>query len=269
MPGQIKKLNAEIQLIENKIAADENEIRDSTDEIGSLENSLVAELKYRPIIKWAETISQRSPTDRELTFEQTSRGGYLGRRSPRCRPFGYSTHGWWYRIRDRDSTGLKVKIGALSVTPKEDGLEFSNRLSFEGTTAVEGKYRPVCLPWTPRVNARISARASANTVFGLNLKSDDLNKLAYALDLKSPNQINLRMSVGLGRIGNIRFRVPIKNVARNLAKGELDLLFKNNGNVELPNGDLVTYSLEMANTSVKASKDGVKAAADIEIQFSD
>ena len=269
LPGQNERLLREIAEIEARVAAAESATDLATGEIAATTEGIRTQVRYRPIVAWAEGFSSGPAASRTITFRQTSKNGNIDERSHRCvLPFGPYRDGWEARIHEENSTRASVVINRFAVEPLADGLRMTARLNFDLRTQVEGGFRPRCAGWLPSANIGVTGEASPNAVFRLTLAGTEGDALRYRLALVSPSSVGIEMRAHFPQF-RVGFTIPVKGLADQLADGEIDLLFSRNGEIRLPDGQVIGYQLNTVDPSVTTDVNGVRFASDLNVVIAD
>lgn len=269
LPGQNERLEREIAEIETRVGAAESATDLATVEIATTTEAIRTQIRYRPIVAWAEGFSSGPAAGRTITFRQTSKDGNIDEQSQRCvLPFGPYRDGWEARIHEENSTRASVVINRLTVEPLADGLRMTAPLNFDLRTQVEGSFRPRCTGWLPSVNIGVTGEASPTAVFRLTLAGTEGDSLRYRLELASPSSVGIEMRAHFPRF-RVGFTIPVKGLADRLAEGEIDLLFSRNGEIRLPDGQVIGYQLNTVDPTVTTDANGVRFASNLNVVIAD
>lgn len=269
IPGQNERIEREIAEIEARVVAVEGSIDQATSEISTTDEAVRTQIRYRPIVAWAEGFSSGPLAGRTITFRQTSKNGNIDQRSHQCRlPFGPIHDGWEARIHEENSTRASVVVNRLAVEPLDDGLRMTAPLNFDMRTQVEGSYRPACAGWLPSVNIGVTGEARPTAVFRLTLSGTEGDSLRYRLELASPSSVGLEMRAHFPRF-RVGFTIPVNGLADRLAEGELDLLFSRDGEIRLPDGEVIGYRLNAVDPLVTTDVNGVRFTSNVNVVIAD
>jgi len=261
------KLRSEISEIETRVVSAESDITARTAEIGAPGPDLQARLSYRPLQAWAGSFSSRPDTERTITFVQTDRDGDLLSVGHRCRPFppwdAFYRNGKRVRIHEADSTRFGLTLGQFAVEQQTDGLTLRTRLALDGRTQIYGWHRIPCAPGGIDANIGVPFSARTTAVVQLKVAPNNEGAAIYRLALVEPNSIGIELSTEI--LGfTFRHTLPVNNVARELASGELDLMFDRVIELKMPNGDIRRYKLSNVDPKVATELNGVKFSSDFE-----
>lgn len=269
LPGQTERLTREIADIEARVATAENAIDLATSEISTTEEAIGSRIRYRPIVAWAEAFSAGPASGRTITFRQTSKSGNIDRRAMECRaPFGPYRDGWEARIHEENSTRASVVVNRFTVEPQADGLRMTAPLSFDLRTQVEGSFRPRCTGWLPSVNIGVTGEARPTAVFRLTLRGAEGDALRYRLEMVSPQSVGLEMRAHFPQF-RVGFTIPVDGLADTLAEGEIDLLLSRDGEIRLPDGEVVGYRLNLVDPRVSTDTVGVQFTSGVNVVIGD
>lgn len=257
-------LQTEIAAIEARVQKTEQDISSGTSEIGAPGQDVRAQISYRPIIAWAAAFSSRAAADRMIQFRQTARDGNLYERRHECR-FDFPT---WHRhdgkrawIHESDSTKVNVEIGNFTVQPTASGLDLRANLGVSGKTQVGANFRLACGP-SVGGNIGVSATAKPAALMRMVIRKGPDGVPQYSFAIVSPDTIGLEMRAHFNWF-DVGFTIPMKNLARELASGELDLLYSQDGKIILPGGHVRNYHLATADPSVATSTQGLSFNTDV------
>lgn len=265
IPGQNDRLTSEIAEIEARVTAAESAIDLATSDISTTEEAIRTRVRYRPIVAWAEGFSSGPADGRTITFRQTSKNGNIDSRSHECRvPFGPYHDGWEARIHEENSTRASVVVNRLTIEPQADGLRMTAPLNFDLRTQVEGSYRPACAGWLPSANIGVTGEARPTAVFKLTLAGAQGDALRYRFELVSPSSVGVEMRAHFPRF-RVGFTVPVRGLADRLAEGEIDLLFSRDGEIRLPDGQVVGYRLNAVDPRVTTDLAGAEFTSNLNV----
>jgi hypothetical protein len=102
-------------------------------------------------------------------------------------------------------------------------------------------------------------------VFRLQFSGVEEGALKYSLDLVSPNRIGVEIAFQLQSYGVVRFTIPMENLAQRLVSGSADLLFDQNGEVSLPDGQIIGYRVTTVDPRISTSLEGVELRSDVSV----
>ena len=88
----------------------------------------------------------------------------------------------------------------------------------------------------------------------------------YRLALVSPSSVGLEMRADFNWF-TVGWTIPINNVAREIASGNLDLMFSKEGQIILPDGQAKTYRLSTVDPVVATSTSGVGFQSDLNLEL--
>lgn len=257
-------LESEIAAIDGRVQKVEQDISTGTAEIGAPGKDVRAQISYRPIISWADAFSARTADDRTIRFRQTARDGDLYKREHECR-FSFPN---WHRhdgkrawIHESDSTKVNIEIGRFAVEPTASGLDLRAALEVDGKTQVGANFRVACGP-SVGGNIGASAKARPAALMRVVIRNGDVGTPQYSLAVVSPDTVGLEMRAHFNWF-DVGFTIPIKNLARELAGGELNLLLSKEGKIILPGGEVRNYRLATADPTVATSIQGLSFSSDV------
>lgn len=262
-------LRREIAAIEKRVQSVEGEIGAATTEIGAPGKDVRTQLAYRPMIAWAAAFSARPSDGRTIRFRQSSRDGDIYEAKHVCKFENWS----WIRkdgkrawIHEADSTKVDIEVGQFSVVPQDDGLVLRTRLELDAKTQVAANYRVACQGGSVGTNIGVTAEANPDTVMRVQLNQPEGEMPHYRLAVVSPDTIGLEMRAHFQwfRVG---WTIPFKNVARDIAKGELNLLLAKEGQILMPDGSERKYRLSTVAPALVTSKAGITLGTDLLISI--
>jgi len=266
LPGQVGRAERDIAEINQRVASIETEIDERTSVISQVNDGIRSNIRYRPIISWANTFSSGPAEQRTVSFRQTSRGGDLIKQSRRCRLYPPDfRNGYYARIHESDSTRAQLFVNRFDISTEQDGLVMRAPLSFRASSQIQGQWEPPCTGSSVGTNVGVTGEANPTTVFRLQFSGVEEGALKYSLDLVSPNRIGVEIAFQLQSYGVVRFTIPMENLAQRLVSGSADLLFDQNGEVSLPDGQIIGYRVTTVDPRISTSLEGVELRSDVSV----
>lgn len=264
--GTGANVETEIAAARARIAAVEAQIEAGAGPLATRTETIRTEVRYRPLIAWAQAFSARPASDRTLAFVQTGVGGKLVEQIQVCRLRG-AQPGYWAAI-PSGATNASVVVQSLTLTPGAGGISVDVPLALQAATSVQGAFQLPCIPWQPTLTVGVSGSANPATSFRLNLGTVDQGTLAYSLDLVAPPKLAIASRVDLGRF-HVDFTLPMNSLTRRLTEGRIALPYSNAGSLTLPNGTDIPYAIAVQNPSVTLTADGIAISADLLLTIGD
>lgn len=259
--------DAKIAAAKARIAAIEADIEKHAGPLAARTESIRAEIRYRPLVAWAEAFSAKPEADRTLSFQQTGVGGRLIEQASVCKLIG-GRPGYWASIPSGTATSASVTVAGLEIVPDASGVLVNIPLEISAGSRLEGHFQIQCIPWGPTLTATFSGSATPATSFRLNFGAVDQGMLNWSLDLVSPSSISVASRVEFGKFG-FDLNLPMNNLARQLTQGKLDLPYSNAGAIALPDGKSLPYTLAVRNPRVTAGSDAITLSANVDITIGD
>lgn len=264
---QEKRLQAEIGQIEARAAKTEAQVDQDTSTIGSDEAGIRARTSYRPVISWSRSLSTAPPEQRTVRFRQTSTHGYIMRRrinNPWPIPDGEK----YVEIDNSTATKADLVIGRFDLQPAPNGLTLGTPLNFDVESRIHAHY-----DGGPGggigTNISIDGDKRFDALFRVSFLPIMDGKLPYRIELVNPDSLNITITAHLGGIGDYGHPFELKNLARQLSEGSLDLLLEQAGKLgPLPDGQVFTYRLRTGNPTFSADGAGVTISSDVTAEVS-
>ncbi len=259
---QEKRLQAEIGEVETRVAAAEAQIDQHTSAIGSDQAGIRARSSYRPVVAWSQSLSAAPPEQRSVRFRQTSTHGYITRRKNN-KPWPIPDEEWYVEIDNSTATKSDLVIGRFDLEPAPNGLTLATPLDFRLESRIHAH-------WDPGpgggigTNIFIDGNKRSDALFRLVFLPIADGKLPYRIELVSPDSLKITITAHLGGIGNYGHPFELKNLARQLSEGTLNLLLEQAGELgPLPDGQVFTYRLRTGNPTFAADGAGIVIASDV------
>jgi hypothetical protein len=264
--GKIERLNREIAETGERLVAVERQINAGTADIASESEGIRAQVRYRPLVAWAQAFSAAPPARRTIRFQQTDFKGNIKSQSRRCSRRNVRP-GYWVRFANDRATSASLYVASLAVRPEPDGLLFEVPLEIKGRAQFAGNVHSACFGWSAGTNVGIGLGAKPDTAFRLRFGQIAHDRLSYDLSLARPNRIDVKVSVGLNRFGDIDFTIPFRTMVQELAGGEVGLLYRRDGSIALPDGRRIGYHVETVHPAIRSDSEGVTVSSDFDIRI--
>lgn len=257
-----RSLEAEIQTIRTRVTAVESEITQHTPQISAEQAGIRTRVAYRPVQAWIASVNTAPDADRRITFRQTSRHGRIERQKIN-NPWPIPDGEWYVEIDNSTATKADLLIRRFELNADPTGLTLTTPLDFRVESRIHAHFDPgpgggvgtnIFIDGDKRFDAR----------FRLTFLPVIDGKLPYKLELIAPGSLKMTISAHLGGIGNYGHPFEMKNLARQLAEGTLDLLLDQSGELRpLPGGQGFTYRLRTSNPVFTPDGTGIVFASDV------
>jgi hypothetical protein len=265
LPGSTGRLKREISMIETRVLGIEAAVDSATGPLSNRNAGIHTQVRYRPLIEWADSFSTGPAVGRTVTFQQTGSTGYIVRQSKRCRPFGGSRPGYYAEIDGGDVTRASVQLRRFTIRPRPNGLALGSTIRFDARTQIQGQFEAPCVPGSIGTTVGVTGEAEPTAVLLLRLAGAEGNAARYTVDLESPNRVGVEMAFGLNGFGRVRFTLPMEGLARQITSGSIGLLFDDEGKILLPDGQVVGYRVATLNPQLSTDTTGVQFSTDVHV----
>lgn len=257
-------LRAEIAQIKQRVEGNQARIEAKTQTIGAEQNDILTQLHYRPLVAWLNLLNARPAPDRTITYRQTS-NGKIARADWDCGILGDG--GYYVEFDTSTSTAADVALRNLVLVSTPGTLSLRIPLDTSIRSKLHGHLDP-CLGggkgWRPRVKEDKSFDAVFRLVF---LPVAD-GKVPYIIELTSPQDLSVTAEVDLGDIGTLGIPFQMRNVAGEIGRGELSLLFDQEGTLgPLPDGTSRTYRVRTLSPSFSTDTAGLEFKSKVQIEI--
>jgi len=264
--GQEKSVAAEIGRIEGRVLEKEARIESATGELGAQQQDLLARAAYRPIQAWGRSLSAAPPAQRTFEFRQTSRHGQIESRRIN-NPWWLPDGEWYVEIDNGTATKARLVLGSFDFQPAANGLTLRTPMDFHIESRIHAHFDP-----GPGGGIGTNIFIDGDKRFETLLRASFLpvrdGKIPYRLALVSPDSLKITISAHLGRIGNYGHPFEMKNLARTLAEGSLNMLFDAHGPLgPLPDGSTFTYQLTTSNPTLVTDEHGLAFSSDVRVDI--
>jgi hypothetical protein len=270
LPGcagmQAKQLRADIDALNAEIAAREVAIESTTGDLGTTTDGVRAQAAYRPIILWGARLSERPADQRTVSFRSTSKSGYLFRDRKGC---GWLPRGELYAELYSDQTKARVTVDRFTFQPVASGLEMVSPLSLHAEARVHIHIKPPCLPGGGAgTNIFVDADKTTTARLALRFGPAAADRLPYELVVIDPASLPVTLQFHLGWLGTVGFPIEMKDLARKVTDGSVDLLMQKEGVLgPLPNGQSYAYTLKTTNPNFGSDLVGLRVAAGLDVEL--
>ena len=264
-PWETARVRRQITTLENRVSQVEAAVDSSTAALSGQNEDISVRVGYRPIVAWAESFSAGPATNRTVTFQQTGSSGYIIHQNHLCRLFGTKQDGYYAEIDGRNATRASLLINRFSVVPMDDGLQLTSALHLDARTQVKGQFRPRCVDTSIGTTVGVTGETRPTADFRFRVAGAADNAARYTIDLVSPNSIGVEMRFHLGGFGRVGYTFPMEGLAKQISSGEVGLLFDNEGDILLPDSQVVHYRIRTRNPTLRTSTAGLQFATGVDI----
>lgn len=215
---------------------------------------------YAPLVAAVASLNTLPPQQRTIGVQSVDRNGYFWREENDCGASYIELPG------PGDLRAPTVLSGFAAVPQKDGALDVSVAAAVALSGQIKGHYQPgkvwgVCPGGGAGTSVGVSASATPTLVARIRLTAvPERPDLAWSISLVSPNSVGVRVTAGLGALGDRSVDVDIPVPLVTAASGQLPLLLLQQGKVQIPGGGERSYTVSLKPSAFQASAWGLVAS---------